>query len=104
MKFDAQFCKDHNTDSLGRPLGRLHSITRNDATQFTILPMDTVQYRYYKPLDKLVPTYYAVFEKVPHGFYQQVSRWYFYYGHAVRKLGILAKDVIKRAEYADAGE
>ena len=83
---------EHGLCLLGLPLNRLRSITRNDGEKFVILPMDKLEDRIYQ--SKIVPTFYAVFRWNEYaGFYVQVSKWYWRYGYAVRKMCQIGADL-----------
>lgn len=71
-----------NVDSYGLPLGRLNSYKNNNCF-YMILPMDNLEERIYS--GRLLPTYYAVFKFSEVGV-QQVSKWYYRYGNAVKKM------------------
>ena len=65
------------------PMGRLNGLTTNSGKKYKIMAQNGKDDVWYN--GKFVGDYYAVFVYVEKcGFWQQISKWYFNFGNAVR--------------------
>lgn len=64
------------------PMGRLNGLKTQNGTEYKIIAQSQNNDVWYN--GKFIGSYYAVFVNTNRGFYQQISKWYFNYGNAVR--------------------
>ena len=78
MKIDAKTKRKYFENNI--PIGALSCIQTRDGIKYRIFPENGTDACWYD--DRFLGDRYAVFIR-HHGFYQQISKWYCYYGNAV---------------------